>query len=262
MKRSAVVVLLLLAVHSTLTAEERPEPLLTFVFAGQSNMVGKRCRANELPEHLQKPNPNALFFDHKSKTWIPIAPGRTEPSGFGPEISFAAAMSKRLGHPIGIIKHSRGGTNLHRQWDPDSDKSLFAELARKVKAAGEARPIRIVGMLWVQGGADAKSEEMAKAYADNLKRLVERSRVEFGNPEMTFLSGRLPAKDDQRKPFWKLVRAAQQNLKLEGYSWVNCDDISKGPDDIHYDTAGMVKLGERQSMLMAELLGKQSLDGE
>jgi len=117
-----------------LADEEKLEPLPTFIFVGQSNMVGKRCRAEELPAQLQQVNSYALFFQAKTKSWVAIAPGRTEPSGFGPEIAFASVMAEQLGHPIGIIKHSRGGTNLHRQWNPADEKSLFGELTKKVKA--------------------------------------------------------------------------------------------------------------------------------
>jgi hypothetical protein len=237
-----------------LADEEKLEPLPTFIFVGQSNMVGKRCRAEELPAQLQQVNSYALFFQAKTKSWVAIAPGRTEPSGFGPEIAFASVMAEQLGHSIGIIKHSRGGTNLHRQWNPADEKSLFGELTKKVKAARAARPIEVVGMLWVQGGADSKTKLMANAYSANLKQLVTRSRVEFGTPEMAFLSGRIPAKSDKVKPFWKAVRQAQQDLKMDNYAWVNCDDITTGSDGIHYDAKGMVTLGQRQAKMMENLL--------
>jgi len=227
------------------------DPLPVFVFAGQSNMVGKRCLANELPSRMQLPNSRALFFVSKEKIWVPIAPGRTEPQGFGPEIAFAAAITENRDETIGIIKVSRGGTNLHRQWSPDDPDSLFGELIRTVEAAHRTRPIKVVGMIWIQGGADAKEKAMACAYETNLKGLVVHSRQQFQNPDMYFISGRIPAKDDRRKPFWKTVREAQQDLKMNHYSWVDCDDISKGPDDVHYDTAGMVKLGQRLANIMA-----------
>ena len=230
------------------------QPLLTFVFAGQSNMVGKRCKPENLTKDLQKENPDALFFDAKKKSWTPIAPGKTEVSGFGPEIAIAATMTKELGQPIGIIKHSRGGMNLHQQWNPENPKSLFTSLNQQVEDARKLRPIKVVGMLWVQGGADAKTAEMANTYSDNLKKLIQSSRQHFQNPEMLFLSGRIPPKSSRTKPHWKIVRKAQQGLQLQGYQWVNCDDISTGSDNIHYDEAGMVKLGERQAKMMLVIL--------
>ena len=215
-------------------------------------MVGKRCKVRNLPEKLQQENEKALFFDARQKSLITLAPGRTEVSGFGPEIAFAAKMTQALNQPIGIIKHSRGGTNLHHQWNPKNPKSLFAELNQQVEAARKLRPIRVVGMLWVQGGADAKSDLMANAYSDNLQQLIQSSRKNFKNPDMLFISGRIPPKNSKSKPHWKTVRIAQQDLQLKGYQWVNCDDIPTGSDNIHYDEAGMIKLGERQAEMMLE----------
>ena len=209
---------------------------------------------------MQSPNEQVLFFDAKAEEWVPIAPGKTEPQGFGPEIAFGAKMAALLGQPIGIIKHSRGGTNLANQWDPESSGSLYAQLQAKVDAASEKRDIRVAGMLWVQGGADAKNETMARDYATNLRGLAESAREDFGNAELVFLSGRIPAKNSKTKPHWALVRAAQQDLELADYAWVNCDDISLGSDGVHYDTAGMVQLGERQATVMAARLKMKLAD--
>ncbi|MEM7013844.1 MAG: sialate O-acetylesterase, partial [Verrucomicrobiota bacterium] len=243
------------------------EPLLTFVLAGQSNMVGKRCRYVELSPDLQMANEQAHFFNAERKEWIPLEPGQTEPAGFGPEIAFGKKMTELLGQPIGIIKYSRGGTNLAKQWNPDSPNSLYAQLKAQVDTARKTRDIRVVGMLWVQGGADAKDEEMSQKYAENLRGLIERSREDFGNAEMVFLSGRIPVKDSKTKPHWKLVRAAQENLEIADYAWVNCDDIRVGPDKVHYDSAGMTQLGERQATMMAarlteKLAGTRMFDGD
>lgn len=235
-----------------LPAAERP--LTTFIMAGQSNMVGKRCRKDSLPEKLRKPNPQVLFFQATTGKWIPLEPGRTEPLGFGPEISFGARMAVLLNQPVGIIKHSKGGTNLAHQWNPDAPDSLYAGLFAQVEAARATRSLQITGMVWQQGGADSKREDMARAYADNLAGLIRRARKDFLNPRMAFLSGRIPPKLDKRKPFWKSVRSAQQDLSLPDYGWIDCDMISVGPDKIHYDTQGMVMLGNLQAVKMFELL--------
>lgn len=230
------------------------QPLVAFIMAGQSNMVGKRCVAGELPDNLQKPNPHVLFFKAKTKSWVPIEPGQTEPAGFGPEIAFGARMAESLKCPVGIIKHSKGGTNLAHQWNPENASSLYAELLAQVKAAQSTRELQIAGMVWQQGGADSKRKEMADAYADNLAQLIQRARQDFSNPKLAFVSGRIPPKDDERKPFWRSVRSAQQDLSLPHYGWIDCDRISVGPDKIHYDAPGMVTLGNLQSQKMFDLI--------
>jgi carbohydrate esterase-like sialic acid-specific acetylesterase len=244
-----------LALAVPLHAEERP--LITFVLAGQSNMSGEKSRAQELPPRLVKPNKNVLFFHSRSRKWLPMEPGKTQPRGFGPEISFGAEMAKRLKAPVGIIKLARGGTSLAGDWNTEKRGSLYAKLAKTVQAAKKTRPLRIVGMLWQQGGADAKAEKMAAAYAGNLACLAQRARKDFGSPTMPFVSGRIPPKSPVKKPFWKQVRLAQQELDLPHYGWVDCDSLEKGKDGVHYTARGMVDLGKLFAAKMSALLSSE-----
>ena len=171
----------------TVLAKEKP--LKVFVLAGQSNMVGIRAKVSELPDDLKGEQKTAFFFD--GRRWISVAPGKTEKRGFGPEISFALRMSKKLDEPVGIIKHSVGASSLSVKWSPSNPKSLYARLLRKVKAAQKSRKIEIVGMLWMQGGRDAKYQKMARAYAANLAKFIEAVRKDFKSPDMFFIAGRV-----------------------------------------------------------------------
>lgn len=231
-----------LALGTGLSLGQETETLKVFVFAGQSNMVGMRSESGELPDSMGKPNPKALFWTGDS--WDSLAPGVSQEKGFGPEISFAHAWTERTGETIGIIKHSIGGTSLATQWLPEVKYSLFQKLKAKVEAAKESRPIEIVGMLWMQGERDSREPEMAAAYEKNLKHLVETAREEFGAPEMVFVAGRVNPPEGKYVAR-ETVRAAQKNLKLKGYRWIDCDDLSLGPDNLHYDTAGIVEMGLR-----------------
>jgi hypothetical protein len=40
------------------------------------------------------------------------------------------------------------------------------------------------------------------------------------------------------------VRKAQQDCPAARYTWVDCDGLSKLGDNLHYDTAGLVKMGQ------------------
>ncbi len=228
---------------------QESKPLKVFVFAGQSNMVGMRGAADELPEAMRSPNPKALFWTGEG--WEPIAPGVSEKKGFGPEIAFAHAWTERTGETIGIIKHSVGGTSLATQWLPEAKNSLYGKLAAKVEAAKQSRPIEIVGMLWMQGERDSRDPEMAKAYAKNLRHLIETARKDFDAPEMVFVAGRVNPPEGKYVAR-DTVRAAQKDLDLDGYRWIDCDDLSLGPDNLHYDTAGLVQMGERFAKVAAE----------
>jgi hypothetical protein len=234
-------------------AEDPPKgkqaPLKVFVCAGQSNMVGKRSLARDLPEELKVEAPGILVFDAKKNAWNPMKPPE---KGFGPEISFAHAMHEALGEPIGIIKHSIGGTALSGPWHPTQPGRLYAELRDIVKAAGETRPIQVVGMIWMQGGRDAKREEHASKYAELLPKLVAQTRKDFGNEKMFFVAGR--SRLTKRFTYAELVRKAQMECKAEDYAWINCDDLTTGKDNLHFDTNGQVNLGKLFAEAMQRLM--------
>lgn len=227
-------------------------PLKVFIFAGQSNMVGAAAKTEELPHPLQQEQKNLAF--HKGQ-WKPLKPGTTQNpdrEGFGPEISFATAMAKHLGEPIGIIKYARGGTNLHTQWNvekQDHPKSLYAALKSLVEKAKAQKDIEIIGMIWMQGEADAKVKDIANAYGDHYRKLITHARIDFHNPTLPFVAGRInPAHPDRFTPeIVEITRKHQENPKMDHYAWVNCDDLKKIGDKVHYSTTGLVTMGERMA---------------
>ena len=221
-------------------AEEKP--LKVFVLAGQSNMRGRRAKVSEIPGDLKGEQKEVLFFG--GRQWTPLAPGKTEKQGFGPEISFARGMSEKLNEPIGTIKHSVGGSSLAVRWSPSDPKSLYAQLVKKVEAARKSRRIKIVGMLWMQGERDARDRKMAGAYAPNLAALIEAARKDFKSPDMFFIAGRVnPPKRGYR--FVDVVRKAQEECRASNYAFIDCDALQKGPDNLHYTTEGYVEMGYR-----------------
>lgn len=243
---SALAIILL----SGRAAAAQEAPLKVIVMAGQSNMVGMRGVIEELPPELKGPIPNVLFFD--GQNWIPLEAGKTEAKGFGPEIAFVKNFQARINEPVGIIKHSKGGSILASNWSPKSKQlNLYFQLLEKVKAAKQSRPIEIIGTVWMQGESDAVNEHRANAYAGNLAFLISCLRREFQSPDMWFVCGRVNP-PVEKYPLTDVVRKAQETCDVPRYAYVNCDDLPKGPDNLHYNTAGLVELGRR----FAEAAGK------
>lgn len=216
-------------------AAQAAEPLDVYICAGQSNMAGAG-KKTELPAELQAAQTNIFVFD--GKTWRVFEPG---PKGVGPEVSFAYTLQRALNKPIGIIKHAKGGTNLAKDWNPELSTNLYAALKDKVAAAGQSRKINIKGMIWMQGENDSKYEEMAKAYAQNLTDFIQTARKDFNSPGMPFVAGRV----NPPYAFSNLVRTAQTTCTVDGYSYIDCDDLTKEDGNLHYDTAGLVEMGKR-----------------
>lgn len=207
-------------------------PLKVVVVVGQSNCVNAHAKAEELPRRLQKEQ-ESLFY---SEGWTYLSP--TVEEHFGPEISLAWHLSKAHNEPIGIIKHAVGGTNLAEDWFPRSGE-CYDDLMQKIDSArNDKYEFEIIAVCWMQGERDAKFEDMAYAYSDNLETLITCLRADCENPELRFVAGRITP-PIETYPYVDVVRMA-----IENYAWVDCDDLSK--DDLtHYDTDGVVELGRR-----------------
>lgn len=235
-------------VSTTSTAQAEEFPLKIFVLAGQSNMQG--CGASmDLPPGLRQPQKDVLLF--RGTIWTPLEPGKS----FGPEITFGQAMAQHFGEPIGLVKVAVDGTNLASHWSPENPRSLYVKLVGMVKDARQSRPVVVMGMLWMQGAADARFEPMAQAYQKNLVHLIETARKDFGDANLPFVCGRIN-QPSQSYPYVDIVRKAQESISLPNYRTFNCDDLTRNGDVLHFDAIAQQELGRRFATAMIELLDK------
>jgi hypothetical protein len=100
---------------------------------------------------------------------------------------------------------------------------------------------------------DGLKEETAKAYQEGLVRWIETVRRDIGNEKLPIVMNRaippLPS-----TPYLELVRQAQDSVKLPNFRVFDCDDVSKGGDKVHFNTAGRLEMGKRFAAGMIELL--------
>jgi len=266
MKRTIVAVicvLLSVSVAGPTSAEDgaKTKPMKVFVFGGQSNMAGAGNPA-DLPETMRTPSNNVLCPDDPLQPtgWVPYEPGQK----MGPEIAFCHEMSKALGEPVGFVKFAIGGTNLGEQWNPDGGP-LYATFRDRVQAARKLGNVEVVAFLWMQGEKDSRTDWMAEKYAENLKKLVTRARADFQSPEMIFVCGRVnphftadtaAGQAPETYPFVFQVRKAQEGLDLPRTAWVDCDDLTRHGDNLHYNSPGQIELGKRLAGEVLEILNK------
>lgn len=255
MKSTALLLTLFAAL--VLPGQTAGAPLKVFIFAGQSNMLGKRSQADQLPEKFRGEQKNVLFWD--TGEWKSYSPGVGQNGGFGAEVSCGLELAKALGEPVGMIKHSVGGTNLANQWNPENARSLYQGLKAKVEAAAGSRPIEVAGMFWMQGESDATRMEMSEPYSKNLDAFIQRSRRDFKNPDMIFISGRVNSMT-ARFTGIEIVRKAQEKER-EHYGWTDLDELPKVGDQVHYDTEGIAEMGllfAKKFLALASSAGKSS----
>ena len=244
---TTVLSLILVAGMSACAATQAVEPpLKVFVFAGTSNLCSGFSA--ELPDDLKQTQKDVLVY--QGGRWVPLEPGGKAmplPERFGPEVTFGQAMTKHLGEPIGIIM---GGLIMVA---PADHPETFTELINKVKEAQKSRPIVVAGMLIQAGERDGYTEEWAKAFQKNLTGLIERVRRDLGNAAMPIAINRaIP--NSAAFPYVDEVRKTEASIDLPGFRVVDCDDVPRGGDKIHYTTKGQVELGKRYAAAMIELL--------
>ena len=224
--------------------------LLVFVLAGQSNMQGVGD-ADELPASLAGSHADRLRFE--GGVWRPLraAPGADprfgiERASFGPELSFAAELARaRPGRTIGIVKLAKGGASLV-DWAPAAASGLYAAMIREARAALASRPAELGALLFLQGEADARERELARAYRTRFEAWVAQVRNDLGAPDLPVLYGRVNPPIG-RHPHVAAVQQAQDDARasIPGVHLVPTEAVSKHGDDTHYDAAGQLELGRR-----------------
>lgn len=194
---------------------------------------------------------------------------------FGVELAFARRMLElRPDRKIAIIKYARNGSSIAAAaagpwgcWDPDfqsksgdhRDINQYDQFLATVREAyadfdidddGTADRLVPKGIVWMQGESDAAhSEEIALAYADNLKRLMDLTRAALRVDDLPVAIGRISdSKRDDSGSVWKFgsIVRSQQLLFCEqdpAARLVTSTDKYAYSDTWHYDSKGYVDLG-------------------
>ncbi len=231
-------------------AEERK--VKVFIFAGQSNMVG-RSDPKLLPEAYRQPLANVRLY--ADGAWRELGgPLRSRQDGIGPEVSAARLLSETFAdEQIVLVKTAVGGTNLHTQWNPQRKDSLYARMLKDVRTATAGRDAEIVAMFWAQGGGDSKTEAGAAAYGKNLAAFIAQARKDFGRAELPFIFSatmwdpQVPPVRPGRYPYMAAVEKGKTEVAktVAHTATVSTAGLTRIPNDGHYDTAGTIEFGRR-----------------
>jgi hypothetical protein len=255
-RRLASVIVLTAWAAVALAQAEAP---LVFVLAGQSNMVGQGDPA-ELDEDLKRQPPGVAFY----LAGVPsdLAAQRT----FGPEVSLAEELSRAIpDRELVIIKYALGGTSLLAwapEWTPEAAEvtdnaqagPLYRNLLDQIRTITGDRTVEFGAVFWMQGERDARYPAAAADYGSNLTGLIQRLRDDLAAPTLPFIYGQVnpPAEAFAGRD---AVRSAQIDVSrtVPGAMLVPTDDLTKQPDDLHYDTGGLLALGRRFAAIYRSL---------
>lgn len=245
-----------------------------YLLAGQSNMDGRGKAADLKPE--QRETADAVIFYRNPPTasdgWRPLTPGYSVAPGykgpipsptFGPEIGFAIEVLKdRPGRPIALVKGSKGGTSLAKDWkpgkagEPDTQGPCYRNFIETIHLAckdldsrGDTYTVR--GILWHQGEDDVRST--AEEYQRMLTQFIARIREDVKQPDLPFVIGEVY--DNGKRDS---VRAAQRATAaaVPHAAFVSAEGLKTWDHGTHFDAESQLTLGKRFADAMAKLIEK------
>lgn len=270
-----VVACLLLA--SLAGAKEVAHVLL---LGGQSNMQGVAKLAPEDRVAL----PRAFFWDGKAFAPLDLATTRVSarPGEFGPELGLVRRLRERgVAGDLHLVKFHRSGQPLDAgfdsdRWlgpdgapgratfwpgagpaDPNVGRHYQAWLGQCRAALGALRDSgkdpKVIGIVWVQGEADAKQAVAAGRYPANLRLLRARLSADLGIPEPPLAYAqvlpaaegmpRFPSRDLLRRRMAELDALSGHADATPGFRMARTDGFGCLPDRVHFDRAGQLSLG-------------------
>ena len=223
--------------------------------------------------------------------WAPLEPGHgtgfisdgkrnTLSDRFGPELSFGKAMAAlNPNSHIAIIKYSRGGTSLlegasgYGNWEPDSELgegvNQYDHALATIRNAlshsdidhdGVTDALIPAGIVWMQGEADAYDNPVAaRAYRDNLKRMMDLFRAALRSDDLPVVIGRIidsgRDEDGLLMDYSPIVQQAQIDYAATDRcaSLVAIGDDISWSDDWHYGTEAYLRLGKAFAEAAARL---------
>jgi len=264
MSRVGWIVVLMSACGLVGASQAANQPALVFLLAGQSQIAGHA--KGELPGEYRGQPSNLLFFEtgefrklgpRDYDSGAVLRKGDKGIGRFGPEISFGHEIARAFpDRTIILVKQAGAGGLGHpsRGWNPQLTGQGVDQLLTAYRTATKDRSVELAAILWSQGSGDSSNEAMAKAYAANLRLLIDRLRKDLGAAELPFFYGQYPSEDAvpkevlQGQPYYKLLTAAYAEVagRLPAMVPVSRVGLSTlGEGDSHYDVAGALEFGRR-----------------
>ncbi|MFN0077868.1 MAG: sialate O-acetylesterase [Prosthecobacter sp.] len=234
-----------------------------FLLMGQSNMKGRGLMPAE-----PKRDPRIVMMHLKDDQWYlarhPLhLTGDTKTfqghdnAGVGPGLTFAEAMA--AANPkaaIGLVPCAVGGSSI-KLWQKGArlyDEALRrAELALHTTAPANAR---IRGVIWLQGEANAKPEELPQ-HAARLRAMIEALRADLALPELPFIACTIG--EMKGEPLLTNLKAMNDILlalpkTVPHTACVDARDLKTHIGDaVHFDTAAQNEIGKRFAAKFIEL---------
>lgn len=245
----------LVAMTWSLLAQTRPpRDLELFVLIGQSNMAGRGA----IDAGDREPIPG-IWVQAKDLSWKPAVDplhyDKPEIAAAGLGRSFAKALkTARPNSSIGLIPAAFGGSALE-EWKPGSIH--YTEAVRRTRAA--LRDGRLRGILWHQGEADAKDENLARSYVPRFEAFIRQLRADLNAPDVPVIVGELGRfyrnRPNDGAKFAEVVNAQLMRIpnSVPHSAFVSSEGLTDKGDSTHFDTRSLHELGGRYAAAFLRL---------
>lgn len=183
---------------------------------------------------------------------------------FGPDLYLGDTISKLATSTFYIAKQCRGGTFLAdttlTDWNTESLAEYFDELKERIDSAESKIAVaegsaNCIGLIWIQGEADAGNIGHSLNYQSNLENLIDSVRTYVGNSALPVVIGELLGPNLTYRDNVRLAQhnIAKTNISKNGRIWTDAGtrsntilidtDYFTRQDDVHYDPDSQVALG-------------------
>ncbi|MBA62502.1 MAG: hypothetical protein CMJ76_09070 [Planctomycetaceae bacterium] len=239
------------------------KPVKLFILAGHRNMEGERAFTQELEkleQHKHLVNPQGkVAYSYNIGGGYKISQGweAMRPAGyydnFGPEISFAAELSKNSNEQIAIAKFTHSGSQII-DWTPEGSmaktRHLYPAFIDFIKKSHQSLTekgyeVEIAGIFYHLGENDMSFYPYRKDAASRLQAIVNQSRLDLDAPDLNWYVSQQPPTDDERVnkvDVVSMVEAiAEKDTRLHH---IKVFDLPVQEKKLVISTAGILQLGE------------------
>lgn len=227
-----------------------------FLLAGQSNMAGR----GEMSPDRRVPIPGVMALQ-RDGSWGPaLDPLHWDKkvAGVGIARSFAKAyLELNPNVVVGFVPAACGGSPIESWVEryyylPTKSYPMDDALARTkaVLWRGELKAV-----LWHQGEANAKPDSVP-FYESNLRRVIDKFRIEFDSPDLPFLIGQLGEFEgnewsESRRQIDQIHQVVAATEEKVGF--VSSAGLRGKSDLVHFDAVALDEFGRRYAEVLAEM---------
>jgi hypothetical protein len=232
-----------------------------FVLAGHRNMEGERAFVQDLKKSsaLLKDNEKiayrySLGGGYKiSDGWEPLGPAGYYDT-FGPELSFGAALSKKLKEPFAVAKFTHSGSQII-DWTPEGSEAVtrnlypsfiqfIQESVQELEERGQK--VELAGILYHIGENDMSWGPFRDGAAERMQSLVNQSREDLKLPDLRWFVSQQPPTDDKDVNEIDVTSKIQEVASTDpNLIHIKAFDLPAQEKKLVLDTPGVIALGKK-----------------